>query len=329
MSLAQVIQVPFAPKLYGQASGVLLPDLINSQPASSLGMVADDDCQVQLFPRTIPSSALGVSTTTLQLSSGSTIVFSLKTVLGIGGSTLLAQATGFTEYQDGDSNWYYGALLHLRTSAITAALSSARSIQCVAEILITDATGAPKRYQFNVTLYQAVYTGSEEAPTAPTPGRVLAFTAGSQAIAASVDSVTVTGLGLGDTPALIVPWIVKSAGGEDNIRCILRSGWTADGFTVDLTGMTGDNTYRLCWIIIPTSGSVGQQAIASGQTSATVSLSLPSTPTAIIPFLVKASGGEANIDCYLRAGWTGASFTVDFDTTTPDGTYVLYYLIIP
>jgi len=327
MSLSQVLQVPFAPSRYGQPGGVLLPDLVNSQAQGSLGLIEDDDFLIQLFPRILPGS-IGAATSTLQLSSGGSIVFTIKTVIGISGSTLLAEATDFTEYQDGNGNWYYAALLSLQATAVAAALGSSASVACIGEIRITDSTGAIMRYQFNITLYQAVYEGTESSPTAPTPGQVLQFTFGSQAIGSGVDHVTVTGLGLAQAPALFLPWIVKSGSSEANIDCVLRSGWTTDGFTVDLTGLTPDNTYVLNWIIIPTSGSVGSEPVGASVSSVTVDLNLPSAPTAIIPMLVKQSG-DTNIRAYLRAGWTGESFTVDLSGATPDNTFVLYYLIIP
>jgi hypothetical protein len=69
--------------------------------------------------------------------------------------------------------------------------------------------------------------------------------------------------------------------------------------------------------------------MSAGVDVVTVPLTLPGSPTLIIPVLVKATGVAANIRAILRGGWTGAGFTVDLTARTPDTTFVLYYLLIP
>jgi hypothetical protein len=325
MSLAQVLQVPFAPSRYAQPGGVLLQDLVSTTPQSSLGVVQDDQFVIQLFPRTL-SNVIGGTSSTLQLSSGSSIIFGLKTV---GGESLLDDATAFTEYTDGSGNWYYGSTLTLDGDAVAAALGDDPSVACIGEIRITDATGAVKRYQFYITLYAAVYLGDEGTISAPEPGTVLTFAAGSQAVASGVDFVTVTDLALSGAPALIIPQLVKADGTKANIGCFLRAGWTEEGFTVDLTAATPDDTYVLTWAIVNSNGSVGIVDLAEGDDSIEVPLTLTSAPTAIIPIVVKADGTKANIGCFLRAGWGPSGFTVDLTAAPPEASYQLYYLLIP
>jgi hypothetical protein len=327
MSLSQVLQVPFAPSRYGMAGGVLLQDLVGSSTQSSLGIVADDQFQIQLFPRLL-GSVLGGLSSTQQLATGSSIVFSIKTVIGIGGATLLGEATGFTEYADGDDNWYYGSTLALDEEAVAAALGDSTNIPCIGEIRITDTTGSTKRYQFSITLFEAVYTGDEDSIAAPAPGTLLNFLGGSQSIASGATHVTVTGLGLSNPPALILPEVVKADGTKGNIDVWLRSGWTGDSFTVDLSGAAPDDTYLLTWIVAPSSGSVGSVAVAAEAESVTVPLALPRSPSFIRPVLVKtpSAGG---MTAFLRAGWGPSGFTVDLSGAAPDDTYVLYYLLVP
>jgi hypothetical protein len=74
--------------------------------------------------------------------------------------------------------------------------------------------------------------------------------AGTQAIAAGVDSVVVTGLGLSSAPAQVLVTVRKATGGSNYFASVRGDSITAEGFTADLSAATDAGTYALDWLVI-------------------------------------------------------------------------------
>ena len=74
--------------------------------------------------------------------------------------------------------------------------------------------------------------------------------AGTQAIAAGVDSVAVTGLGLASAPAQVLVTVRKVTGGSNYFASVRGDSITTDGFTADLSAATDAGTYQLDWLVI-------------------------------------------------------------------------------
>ena len=73
---------------------------------------------------------------------------------------------------------------------------------------------------------------------------------GTQAIAAGVDSVTLTGLGLPSVPAQVLVTVRKATGGLNLFAVVRDSSISAGGFTVDLSGVTDASTYKLDYLVV-------------------------------------------------------------------------------
>jgi len=73
---------------------------------------------------------------------------------------------------------------------------------------------------------------------------------GTQAIAASSDSVTVTGLGLPSVPAQVLVTVRKATGGLNLFATVRDDSITTAGFTVDLSAATDAATYKLDYLVV-------------------------------------------------------------------------------
>jgi hypothetical protein len=73
---------------------------------------------------------------------------------------------------------------------------------------------------------------------------------GTQAIASGVDSVTVSGLGLGSVPAQVLVTMRKLTGGLNLFATVRSDSITTGGFTVDLSALTDATTYKLDYLAI-------------------------------------------------------------------------------
>jgi hypothetical protein len=73
---------------------------------------------------------------------------------------------------------------------------------------------------------------------------------GTQAIASGVDSVAVSGLGLGSVPGQVLVTVRKATGGLNLFATVRGDSITADGFTVDLCGSTDATTYQLDYLVV-------------------------------------------------------------------------------
>jgi hypothetical protein len=74
--------------------------------------------------------------------------------------------------------------------------------------------------------------------------------AGTRAIAAGADSVTVTGLGLESAPSQVLVTVRKATGGANLFACVRGDSITANGFTADLSAVTDAATYALDYLVI-------------------------------------------------------------------------------
>jgi hypothetical protein len=73
---------------------------------------------------------------------------------------------------------------------------------------------------------------------------------GTQAIASGADSVSVSGLGLAAAPAQVLVSMRKAAGGQNLFATVRGDSISADGFSVDLSGVTDAGTYLLDYLVI-------------------------------------------------------------------------------
>jgi hypothetical protein len=74
--------------------------------------------------------------------------------------------------------------------------------------------------------------------------------AGTAAIAAGADSVTVTGLALPSVPAQVLVTVRKHTGGANLFATVRGDSITTGGFTADLSGATDAATYALDYLLI-------------------------------------------------------------------------------
>ena len=74
--------------------------------------------------------------------------------------------------------------------------------------------------------------------------------AGTQAIAAGADSVTVTGLGLASAPGQVLVTVRKATGGSNLFASVRGDTITSNGFTADLSAAADAATYALDWLVI-------------------------------------------------------------------------------
>jgi hypothetical protein len=73
---------------------------------------------------------------------------------------------------------------------------------------------------------------------------------GTQVIASSVDSVTVTGLGLASAPGQVLVTVRKLTGGLNLFATVRSDSITTDGFMADLSAATDAATYQLDYLVI-------------------------------------------------------------------------------
>jgi hypothetical protein len=73
---------------------------------------------------------------------------------------------------------------------------------------------------------------------------------GTQALAAAVDSVAVTGLALASVPAQVLVTVRKVTGGLNLFATVRSDSITTDGFTADLSAATDAATYHLDYLAI-------------------------------------------------------------------------------
>ncbi len=73
---------------------------------------------------------------------------------------------------------------------------------------------------------------------------------GTQAIASSADSVTVSGLALASAPGQVLVTVRKPAGGLNLFATVRDGSITAGGFTADLSGATDAGTYKLDYLVV-------------------------------------------------------------------------------
>jgi hypothetical protein len=73
---------------------------------------------------------------------------------------------------------------------------------------------------------------------------------GTQAMAASVNSVTVSGLGLPSVPAQVLVSMRKVTGGLNLFATVRSDSITTAGFTADLSGATDGASYQLDYLVI-------------------------------------------------------------------------------
>ena len=73
---------------------------------------------------------------------------------------------------------------------------------------------------------------------------------GTKALAASADSVAVTGLGLASVPAQVLVTVRKATGGLNLFATVRGDSITTDGFTADLSAATDGATYSLDYLVV-------------------------------------------------------------------------------
>jgi len=73
---------------------------------------------------------------------------------------------------------------------------------------------------------------------------------GTQAIAAGVDSVAVTGLGLPSVPGQVLVTVRKLTGGLNLFATVRDDSITTGGFTIDLSAATDAATYKLDYLVV-------------------------------------------------------------------------------
>jgi hypothetical protein len=73
---------------------------------------------------------------------------------------------------------------------------------------------------------------------------------GTQTMAAGVDSVAVTGLGLASVPAQVLVTVRKVTGGLNLFATVRSDSITTGGFTADLSAATDAATYQLDYLVV-------------------------------------------------------------------------------
>jgi hypothetical protein len=73
---------------------------------------------------------------------------------------------------------------------------------------------------------------------------------GTQTIAVSVDTVTVSGLGLASAPGQVLVTMRKLTGGLNLFATVRDDSITTNGFTVDLSAATDAATYKLDYLAV-------------------------------------------------------------------------------
>lgn len=295
MSLSPVVNLYFDTTQYGNYNRQLLQSLLSSKLLDQLGIVAEDVLTLNLWPRAT-SGIIGASTTTVQLANPGELFFSMKAIGALNATTLLASASGFSEEQDGNGNYYYTATLSLQTSQLIAALGDETYLPVLLE-LENVGTGL-QRFQFPANVYPAVYSGSETLPTSALPSiwnasqsdaryiRADSGLFGSVALGSGVSSYSVTGLALPFTPAAVLTWIMRNPQGAGfNIFSLVdQSTITTAGFTTSLSSATDDTACVLCWLCLPSPGSYTNgnpavpptaQNVVVTTAAATVNLAIP------------------------------------------------------
>ena len=244
MALDVVVPIPFNIGNYGQINNTILNGISDPTPSAGIGFVAGDEVLLSLYPRT-KSSPTAASTTSAQLDSGFAIRVVGKVLGNPGASTVLWDATSFTQVQTG-SDWHYDGALNLNTAELFAALGTSQTLQAMLIIQITDASGAVQTFLSPVTIYAPYYTSTEGTPVNAT-----GMARGSLLLGAGVNSGTVTGLGLANAPSQVLVSMRKVTGGLNLFAIVRDDTITTDGFSFDLSSATDAATYKLDYLVMP------------------------------------------------------------------------------
>ncbi|HUB68021.1 MAG TPA: hypothetical protein VL981_11105 [Candidatus Methylacidiphilales bacterium] len=311
MALGTLI-LPLDTGAYASPNTAILNGITDPSLDTSFGLVEGDQLSLILYPR-VKSPTAGAATTTQRLPLGCSIIVTGKPLSSPGASTVLFQATGFTESQDANSNWIYTGYLDLDTNELAAAIpGNTLSIPVLLVIDIISAGGEPQRYLAVVTVYNETYTGSERAPTPATSGflsqaqsdaRYLRNISGTQTIPQGATSVAVTGQTWPETPSAVIAVVVKDGAAADNIFATVdRSSISATGFAAYLSGAPGDGTHQLFWLAFPNAAS---QALAASQsptiTGNAVTIDLSQAPLCLLNF----SGATGTVTMTLENASVG------------------------
>jgi hypothetical protein len=281
MALGTLI-LPFDTGAYARPNAVILNGIADPSLAGSFGLVAGDQLSLVLYPRA-KSATVSNPTTTVRLPSGCSVIVTGKPLATPGASSVLFEATGFAETQDGNGNWLYTGFLDLNTTELGSAIGSNElSIQVLLVIDIVAAGGSPQRFLSIITIYNESYTGSESAPSPATSGflseaqsdaRYIRNNSGLQTIGSGMSTVTVTGQAWGAVPSMVLAVVVKNGSSADNIFVVVDSASiTADGFTAYLSGAPSDSTHQLFWLAFM---SVASETFSPSQSPAVVSNAVP------------------------------------------------------
>lgn len=261
--LTPVVNIYFDTTKYGNSSKQLLSSLLSQALLDQLGMVAEDQLTLNLWPRAT-TSVIGASSTTVQLANPGAMQFSGKAVGALNATTLLLNATGFTELQDGNSNYYYTTQLSLQKSQLITAIGVNPYLPVVLELENVGTSYGYQRFQFQANIYPAVYIGTETLPTSALPSiwnavqsdlryiRGDSGLTGKQTLGSGVSTYAVTGLSLPFIPDTVLAWVNQNGGSIAPIFGIVdESSITAAGFTVYFSGMPPDTAHILRWLCLP------------------------------------------------------------------------------
>jgi hypothetical protein len=294
MALGTLI-LPFDTGAYARPNNVILNGITDPSLAGSFGLVAGDQLALVLYPRA-KSATVTNPTTTVRLPVGCSIIVTGKPLSTPGASSLLFEASSFTESQDGNGNWIYTGYLDLDTSELATAIpSNTLSIAVLLVIDIVSEGGQPQRFLAQVTIYNETYSGSEGAPTGSTSGflsqaqsdaRYLRNISGLQAITSGAGSVVITGESWAAVPAMVLVAVLKDGASADNIFAVVDSASiSSTGFTAYLSGAPSDGTHQLFWLAL---ASAAPQSFAASQSPAVtgnaVAVDLSQAPLELLDF---------------------------------------------
>jgi hypothetical protein len=325
-ALVPVVNLYFDTTAYGVPGEQLLQSLTSSGTLDALGLVAEDQLTLNIWPR-VTNTAIGAATTTQQLSNANGLIFTGKQTGALSSSMLLIYASGFTEQQDGNGNYYYTTSLLLNKTQLIAAFGSSDYLPITLELQNVGLTFGMQRFQFACNIYPSVYLGTEGLPTSALPGywnqqqsdarylRGDSGLTGKRALAAGVSSAQVTGLTLPFTPDTVLAWVNQAGGAATPIfGDVDESTITPAGFTVNFGGLPPDAVHILRWLCLPAPGAYTNgnpsvpptaQNLAVTTAAATVPLQIPGL---ISLDLTSATG---NVTLTLTNPVTGGLYTFE------------------
>jgi hypothetical protein len=209
-----------------QSGNPLCQGIASSAALDSAQLIQGDQRLLQIY-FLLAAATQGGAATNVQLPAGATLTVAGKLASDLEATTILFEATGFTQLQDANSLYFDQAFLDLDTDEIAAAFTAAgdgqNTLACLVDIIVNvpaqaAAGGLPAvpasraTFQFAVNLKHQVYSGDESTPTPATPtypAAAAVATAVAQAAAAATAIAALgtaasadTGTAAGDVVAL-------------------------------------------------------------------------------------------------------------------------------